>query len=317
MKIISAPELDRLFTFPKVIDALAEAFATGVNAPLRHHHTIEQPGRADQTLLLMPAWSKDVVNGHIGVKIVTVTPDNGKTGLPAVMGSYILMDGNTGAPQALIDGARLTVWRTSCASALAARYLAPANPETLLVVGAGELAPFLARAHASVRPYRRIIVWNRSTPNAEKLAAALRAEGFDASATTDLDAAIPQADTITAATLSSTALVKGALVKPGAHIDLVGAFTPLMRESDDDCIRRASIFVDTYEGATKEGGDIVQPLKAGLITETDIKADLHALAAGKHKGRASADEITLFKSTGAALEDLAAAMLATELSAEG
>ncbi len=316
MKFISAEDLDRLFTFEKVIDALGQAFATGVNAPMRHHHTIERTGGADQTLLLMPAWSKDVTDGHIGVKIATVTPDNGKISLPAVMASYILMDGKTGAPQALIDGTRLTLWRTSCASALAARYLAPNNPDTLLVVGAGELAPFLARAHASVRPYKRIVVWNRSAGNAEKLAAALQADGFDASATTDLDAAVPQADTITAATLSGVPLIKGALVKPGTHIDLVGAFTPQMRESDDDCIRRASIFVDTYEGATKEGGDIVQPLKAGVMSEQDIRADLHALASGKHGGRAGGDEITLFKSTGAALEDLAAAILAAELSAE-
>jgi ornithine cyclodeaminase/alanine dehydrogenase-like protein (mu-crystallin family) len=316
MKFISAEDLDRLFTFEKVIDALGQAFATGVNAPMRHHHTIERTGGADQTLLLMPAWSKDVTDGHIGVKIATVTPDNGKISLPAVMASYILMDGKTGAPQALIDGTRLTLWRTSCASALAARYLAPKDPNTLLVVGAGELAPFLARAHASVRPYKRIVVWNRSAGNAEKLAAALQADGFDASATTDLDAAVPQADTIAAATLSGVPLIKGALVKQGTHIDLVGAFTPQMRESDDDCIRRASIFVDTYEGATKEGGDIVQPLKTGVMSEKDIKADLHALSSGTHGGRAGDDEITLFKSTGAALEDLAAAILAAELSAE-
>jgi ornithine cyclodeaminase/alanine dehydrogenase-like protein (mu-crystallin family) len=313
MKIISADDLDRIFSFPAVIDALGEAFATGVNAPLRHHHTIERPSGADQTLLLMPAWSREVTDGHIGVKIVTVTPDNGALSLPAVMGSYILMDGKTGAPQALIDGSRLTLWRTSCASALAARYLAPADPEMLLVLGAGELAPFLARAHASTRPYKRITVWNRSHGKAEKMADALKADGFDASATTDLDAAVAEADTITAATLSSEPLIKGKLVKRGAHIDLVGAFTPHMRESDDDCIRRASIFVDTYVGATKEGGDIVQPIKAGVMSENDIHADLAELTTGKHKGRASAEEITLFKSTGAALEDLAAAILAYEL----
>jgi ornithine cyclodeaminase/alanine dehydrogenase-like protein (mu-crystallin family) len=315
VKFISPEDLDRLFTFPLVIDALHDAFASGVNAPLRHHHTIEHAGGADQTLLLMPAWSKDVTSGHIGVKIVTVSPDNGKIALPAVMGSYILMDGATGAPEALIDGARLTLWRTSCASALAARFLAPEEPETLLIVGAGELAPFLARAHSSVRNYRRILIWNRSPANAEKVATGLRADGFDARATTDLDAAVPEADVISAATLSSEPLIKGTLLKPGTHMDLVGAFTPHMRESDDDCVRRASVFVDTYEGATKEGGDIVQPLASGVISEKDIKADLKALCTGKHAGRANTDEITLFKSTGAALEDLAAAILAVTLSA--
>lgn len=313
MKIISADDLDRLFSYREVIDALGEAFATGVNAPLRHHHTIERPSGADQTLLLMPAWSREVTKGHIGVKIVTVTPDNGALSMPAVIGSYILMDGKTGTPEALIDGTKLTHWRTACASALAARYLAPSDPKTLLVIGAGELAPFLARAHADVRDYSRIIVWNRSPANAEKVVAGLVADGFDASTADDLDAAVGQADTITAATLSSEPLIKGALVKPGTHIDLVGAFTPKMRESDDDCIRRASIFVDTYEGATKEGGDIVMPLVAGVMSTDDIRADLAEMTTGKHKGRSSDEEITLFKSTGAALEDLAAAVLAYEL----
>ncbi|MAZ18952.1 MAG: ornithine cyclodeaminase [Ahrensia sp.] len=315
MKIISADDIDRLFTYEKVIDALRDAFVEGVTAPLRHHHTIERDGGADQTLLLMPAWSRDVALGHIGVKIATVTPDNGKQSLPAVMASYILMDGKTGKPEALVDGTRLTLWRTSCASALAARYLAPADAETLLILGAGELAPFLVRAHASTRPYKRIVAWNRSNDKAVRMAKALEADGFDASATEDLDDAVASADTISAATLSSEPLIKGGLVKPGTHIDLVGAFTPTMRESDDDCIRRASIFVDTFEGATKEGGDIVQPLKSGVLTENDICADLTALASGDHKGRASADEITLFKSTGAALEDLAAAILAAKLAA--
>ena len=315
MKIISADDIDRLFTYEKVIDALRDAFVEGVTAPLRHHHTIERDGGADQTLLLMPAWSRDVALGHIGVKIATVTPDNGKQSLPAVMASYILMDGKTGKPEALVDGTRLTLWRTSGASALAARYLAPADAETLLILGAGELAPFLVRAHASTRPYKRIVAWNRSNDKAVRMAKALEADGFDASATEDLDDAVASADTISAATLSSEPLIKGSLVKPGTHIDLVGAFTPTMRESDDDCIRRASIFVDTFEGATKEGGDIVQPLKSGVLTENDICADLTALASGDHKGRASADEITLFKSTGAALEDLAAAILAAKLAA--
>lgn len=313
MKFLSADDLDRLFSFDSVTDALRDAFVEGVAAPLRHHHTIEREGGPDQTLLLMPAWSRDVSQGHIGVKIATVTPDNGARALPAVMASYILMDGESGWPQAFIDGARLTLWRTSCASALAARYLVRKNPETLLVLGAGELAPFLARAHAAVRPYRRILVWNRSVDKAARLAKGLTADGFDASATEDLDGAVAQADTISAATLSTEPLIRGALVKPGAHIDLVGAFTPKMRESDDDCVRRASIFVDTFEGATKEGGDIAQPLADGTIAKSDIRADLAALCAGTHPGRTADDEITLFKSTGAALEDLAAAILAARL----
>jgi ornithine cyclodeaminase len=311
--MISADDLDRLFTFEKVIDALAAAFSAGNGAPPRHHHTIDRGPDPDQTLLLMPAWSKDVAKGHIGVKIATVTPDNAKRSLPAVMATYVLMDGASGTPVALVDGARLTLWRTACASALAARYLAPDKPETLLVVGAGELAPFLARAHASVRPFNRILVWNRSPEAAKTLAAALSADGHAAESVTDLDSAVPRAEVITAATLSTQPLIKGALVRPGTHIDLVGAFTPKMRESDDNCIARASVFVDTFEGATKEGGDIVQPMQAGLLNMGDIEADLAGLCRGNHQGRSSPSEITLFKSTGASIEDLAAAVLAAEL----
>lgn len=313
MKTVSADDLDRLFTFPKVTDALHDIFVEDVVAPLRHHHTIERDDEADATLLLMPAWNRAVARGHIGVKIATVTPENGKRSLPAVMASYILMDGKTGQPLALIDGARLTLWRTSCASALAARYLAPKAPETLLVLGAGELAPFLARAHMAVRDYKRVVIWNRNTNKAEALAARLRDDGQDATAATDLDAAVGMADVITAATLSTDPLIKGALVRPGTHIDLVGAFTPKMRESDDDCVRKATLFADTYQGATKEGGDFAQPLAAGVISMDDIRADLHALCAGDHPGRTADDEVTLFKSTGASLEDLAAAILAARL----
>lgn len=313
MKTLSAEDVDRIFTFENLIGALRAAFAEGAEAPLRHQHTISHTGGTDASLLLMPAWSKDAASGHIGVKIVTVSPDNGAVSMPAVMASYILMNGRTGVPEALIDGGRLTLWRTSCASALAAQFLAPAQPDTLLMVGAGELAPFLARAHAHVRNYRRILIWNRSRPAAERLAEELRAEGHHAAAAPDLDDAVASADVISAATLSREPLVRGDCVTPGTHIDLVGAFRPEMRETDDACVAKASLFVDTYEGAIKEGGDIAQPLRDGVITQSAVRADLADLCRGNHAGRSSGDEITLFKSTGAALEDLAAAILAYRL----
>ncbi|TCD16309.1 ornithine cyclodeaminase family protein [Oricola cellulosilytica] len=313
MKTLSAEDLDGIFTFENLIGELRTAFAEGAEAPLRHQHTISHPGGTDASLLLMPAWSTDAASGHIGVKIVTVSPDNGAVSMPAVMASYMLMNGRTGVPEALIDGGRLTLWRTSCASALAAQFLAPPQPDTLLMVGAGELAPFLARAHAQVRNYRRILVWNRSKPGAERLADELRAEGHNAAVAPDLDDAVASADVISAATLSRVPLVRGDCVTPGTHIDLVGAFRPQMRETDDACVAKASLFVDTYEGAIKEGGDIAQPLRDGIITKSAIRADLADLCRGNHPGRSSEEEITLFKSTGAALEDLAAAILAYRL----
>ncbi len=314
MRTISAADIDRLAPYPALVETLRAAFAAAINAPVRHHHTVERPDGAASTLLLMPAWSDFAAlpggsaDGFIGVKVVTVSPDNGAAGKPSVMGLYLLLHGKTGEPVALIDGPRLTVRRTAAASALAASYLARADARELLVIGAGALAPELARAHASVRPIRIVRVWNRTPDGAERTAAMLRDGGLDAAAIDDLDAALGTADIVTAATLSSAPLVKGALLKAGAHVDLVGAFSPSMRESDDETMRRGRVYVDTRGGALKEGGDIVQAIASSALSADAIAGDLHDLARGTVKGRSTDDEITVFKSVGAALEDLAAAV---------
>ncbi|PRD43367.1 ornithine cyclodeaminase family protein [Phyllobacterium phragmitis] len=317
MKNISADEVDAVLNWPDMVDALDRAFREGMIQPVRHHHTVERPQGAASTLLLMPAWSDfstltDASKGYMGVKIATVSPDNGAAGKPAVMGVYLLLDGTTGEPKALIDGQRLTNWRTAGASALAARYLAREDAERLVIIGAGSLSTFIARAHSAVRPIRDIAIWNRNPEGAEKIARQLTAEGLSARVAEDRDAAIAEADIISAATLSTIPLIHGKFLKPGAHVDLIGAFAPSMRETDDACIERARVFVDTREGALKEGGDIVQPLKAGVIPESHVLGDLYDLTRGKVQGRGSAEEITLFKSVGAALEDLAAGILVYE-----
>lgn len=311
MLTISADDVDRALTFPGLVETLRVAFFAGAVQPVRHHHTIERPDGAASTLLLMPAWTDfraagTSAGGYIGVKVVTVSPDNNALGKPAVMGLYLLLDGVTGEPRALIDGQRLTQWRTACASALAASYLARKDASRLLIVGAGALAPFLARAHAAVRPVREIRIWNRTLANAEKVAQELSKDGLPAEAVSDLDRQFGWADIVSSATISPTPLIKGALLKPGTHVDLVGAFTPDMRESDDDAIKRARVYVDTRAGATKEAGDIVQPLASGVLKPEAIVADLRELARGERRGRETESEITLFKSVGAALEDLAA-----------
>ncbi|MGI6854921.1 ornithine cyclodeaminase family protein [Mesorhizobium sp. 1B3] len=319
MLMISADGVDRALSFEGLVEALRRIFRDGAVQPVRHHHTIERPDGAASTLLLMPAWTDfnavgTSAGGHIGVKVVTVSPDNNAVAKPAVMGLYLLLDGKTGEPQALIDGQRLTQWRTACASALAATYLAREDAAKLLVVGAGALCPFLAKAHSAVRSIDEVRIWNRTDANAEKAAEALRADGLNATATTDLDAALGWADIVSCATISTDPLVRGARLKPGAHVDLVGGFTPSMREADDETIRRARVHVDTRAGATKEAGDIVQPLASGVLSEAAILADLFELTRGEKPGRQSPNDITLFKSVGAALEDLAAGIAVYETS---
>jgi ornithine cyclodeaminase len=225
------------------------------------------------------------------------------------MGTYLLMDGDSGEPLAALDGQALTLWRTGAASALAAGWLARKDATRMAMIGAGALAPRLIAAHAAVRPIREVVIWNRTTEAARRLAAALNRPGLRVSASEDIESAVRGADIVSVATLSSQPLVRGAWLQPGAHLDLVGAFTPKMREADDEAVRRARVYVDTRGGAMKEAGDIVQPLASGVLREADIEGDLFDLVRGGAGGRGSPDEITLFKSVGSAIEDLAAAVL--------
>jgi alanine dehydrogenase len=306
VRMIGADDIERLLTYPALVDALAQAFREDIVVPARHHHTVARPD-ADATLLLMPAWTAAGKN-FIGCKLVTVFPGNAKLGRPSLYGTYLLASGETGEPLAVMDGRVLTAWRTAAASALAARNLAREDAAHLVMIGAGALAPHLVRAHASVRPIETVTLWNRTPARAERLAAELEGR-FAVDIADDLEAAVRQADIVSCATLSTAPLVRGAWLKPGAHVDLVGGFTPGMREADDDAVRRARIYVDTRAGAVKEAGDIADPIRRGVIKETDIQADLFDLCRGNDSGRKTATEITLFKSVGTAIEDLAAAML--------
>ena len=259
----------------------------------------------------MPAWTESGTAGErfLGCKIVTVFPDNAAAGQPSLHGCYLLMSGETGAPLALMDAQALTAWRTAAASALAASYLARADAEHLVMIGAGALAPHLVRAHLAVRPIRRVTLWNRTHGRAVALAFGLTVTGIEATIAEDLEAAVREADIVCCATLATEPIVRGAWLKPGTHVDLVGGYTPKMREADNDTVKRARVFVDTRAGATKEAGDIVIPLRRGILTKKGIRGDLFELCRGKAKGRTADKQITLFKSVGSAIEDLAAAML--------
>ncbi len=299
---IPASDVNAALDFPSLVDALRDAFVQGATAPVRASHAVTPAG---DRLLLMPAWG----GGALGVKLVTVFPRNRERGLASVAALYVLMDGATGHPRALIDGEALTLRRTAAASALASRCLSRPEAKRLLVVGTGALAPAMAQAHCAVRAIERVDVWGRSAERAARTAAGLASAGLPAHPAGDLAAALAQADIVTCATTATAPVLHGADVRPGTHVDLVGAFTPAMREADDALVRRARVFVDTYAGALKEAGDLVQPMEAGTIAREHVLAELADLCAGRHTGRASAREVTLFKSVGTALEDLCAASL--------
>ncbi len=306
MRFIDADAVHAALDYPGLIGTLRDAFVEGCMMPTRHHHALGQVGGQEATLLLMPAWNP---GQEIGVKVANVFPGNAHHALPAVSATYLLFDGTTGQPRAVLDGAALTVRRTAAASALAASYLARRDVDRLLVVGTGKLAPHLARAHAAVRDYREIVVWGRRAEAAREVAEQLGEEGYPVAVADRLEDAVRGADVVSCATLSESPLVRGEWLSAGTHLDLVGGFTPRMREADDACIRRAELFVDTREGACSEAGDIVQPLESGVIDATAIRADLYELCRGSHPGREQDAAITLFKSVGAALEDLAAARM--------
>ncbi len=309
MRTVSASEVEAALGYTDLVEALRAAFRRDTTVPLRHHHTIPTGGR-EATLLLMPAWSApDPAPAHVGVKVVTVYPDNAARDLPSVMGTYLLLDGETGAPAASIDGPALTARRTAAASALAADYLARPDAETLLVVGTGRLAGNLVAAHAAIRPIRRTVIWGRDRAKAERLAHRLDSGANRVTATDDLAAAVGEAHIVSCATTSADPLIYGDWLADGAHVDLVGGFRPDMREADDRVIERGSIFVDTRAGAVAEAGDIVQPIATGILDAEDIAGDLFELCRGDRRGRQTPDEITVFKSVGTALEDLAAAEL--------
>ena len=309
MLLIDETQVRTTTPFPALVDAIRDMFKGDCQMPVRHHHGVNVPDEPIGTLLLMPAWTE----GHyMGVKIVSVFPGNEKRNMAAVNGTYLLSSGRTGQNLALIDGAELTARRTAASSALASSYLSRRDSSVLLVCSTGRLSLNLIEAHCSQRPVREVYIWGR---NEEKAAATARlAAGFAerVEAVSDLEAVARKADIIACATLSEQPIIKGAWLKEGAHLDLVGAFTPKMRECDDEAVLRATLFADTRDGALSEGGDLVQPLKAGLISREKVVGDLYDLCRETHRGRANETEITLFKSVGAALEDLAGAILAFE-----
>ena len=313
MKIMDADATRQALPFERLIPALRTMFAAGCEVPRRHVHAVGGgPEAGGFTSLLMPAWNGQ----HYGIKTINIAPGNTARGLPGLHAVYQLFDAVTGVPLALLDGDEITARRTAAASALAASFIAPPEAGRLLVVGAGRVARLLPAAYAAVRPLRQVRVWARSAAAAQALAADWRAQGLPAEPVADLAAAVRQSDLVSCATLATAPVVQGAWLQPGSHLDLIGSFTPAMREADDACFAAAALYVDTEE-ALEKSGDLLGPMSRGLFSAADVRGTLATLCRGAAGEPGSvvqrdAGQRSVFKSVGTALEDLAAAVLALQ-----
>jgi ornithine cyclodeaminase/alanine dehydrogenase-like protein (mu-crystallin family) len=311
MQMISAETVHRLLDYPSLVEALRVAHRAP--APQAAHMLRDEPGGGGNKFIALVGWQRDAI---IAVKLVGVFPSNLALDppQPSVQGVVVAFDAATGSPRFIADGAAMTFRKTAADSALGASFLAREDAETLLVVGAGGLAPHMIEAHRAVRPsLNRVLIWNRTPERARALERSLRGKGFSIGVVDDLDATVPHADVISCVTMSTAPLVRGALLKEGAHLDLVGAYRPDMREADDEAITRGALFVDTRDGM-EGAGDLRQPVDRGLCAWSDIRADMFELAAGRAPGRVDARQITVFKNVGGGHLDLfTAAHLATRL----
>lgn len=301
-------QVTALTPWPDLVDAIRDAFRRGGVSPARHHHSVPGKDSDDVTLLLMPAWNEE---GDFGIKLATIARSNASLGIPTLHGLYVLFSGTTGIPRAILDAGALTARRTAAASALASRYLSRPESRTLLVIGTGRVARQLGAAHCSVRPIEEVRIWGRDPANARDAAEHVAREtGVRCVCVRDVESGAAGADIISSATPAEEPLLRGAWVGPGTHVDLVGAYKPTMCEADNELIAKADqVFVDTMEGARDEAGELIQAEKAGLFSFEAVAGDLYRLSSRDSSLRTATDEITLYKSVGAALQDLAAAQL--------
>lgn len=297
MEMIDAKRVHELLDFEGLIAALRTAHMGGMPKTAdRIMYQEPNPQGQPDSFIMLPAWEP---GEGILAKMTTSFPQNKERyGLPTVNSVYVFFNGQTGAVESIVDGEAMIFRKTSADSALGSSLLSRPDAENFLMIGAGGLAPYLVEAHLTARPgIKRISIWNRTVANAEALVRRLEAKGISAQVVEELDSAIADADIVSSATMASNPHLKGELLKPGAHVDLVGSFTPAMREADDDVLRRATIFVD-HRQTTERSGEFLGPFERGIISLNDVKADLFELCQGKIQGRTSDVEITMMKNGG-------------------
>ncbi|MFN0114824.1 MAG: ornithine cyclodeaminase family protein [Paracoccaceae bacterium] len=251
--------------------------------------------RGADTLLTRAAW----IDGMgMAVKAGAVFPANPGKGKPTIHGAVNLFADEDGRLEAVLDFGLVTKWKTAGDSLLAARKLARPDSRRILLVGAGVVAASMVEAYSAAFPGAEFTVWTRRPESARAFGAR-----YGAAAVTDLEVAVRAADIIATATMSTEPLIRGAWLKPGTHLDLIGAYTPAMREADSDCFARASVFVDSRMTTIEHIGDLLEPIREGVMTAADVRGDFYDIASGAF-GRTHDDEITLCENGGGAHLDL-------------
>lgn len=319
MRLLSADVVRQAVPMLAAIDAVEAAFVQlslgQATVPLRAH--VPSPQMA--TSFFMPARLEASTSAPaLGLKVVSVFPQNVARGEPSIYALVVLLNPETGQPLALLDGTYLTALRTGAASGVAARHLARPDARTLAVFGAGAQALPQVTAVCAVRPIERVWLVNRSVARAEQLGERLCAElpTLDLRVSDNAGVALAEADVVCTATASPTPLFADDALRAGTHINAVGSYKPSMAELPGPTVARARVWVDQLQAAWAEAGDLIQARDAGLIDAHHVVGELGALVAGRVPGRANADEITLFKSVGNAAQDLAVAALALARASE-
>lgn len=314
MKVITAEEVHCALSYPALVDALQAAYAGKYTNPPRQVFLLDENSGKNDAFAVLPSWSEE----FIGVKAFTYFPEASEP-YQSLYSKIMLFDREHGVPLALVDGTTVTYWRTAGISGLATRLLSREDSGTMLLLGTGNLAPYMIRANASVRDLKKIIIWGRTQAKAQALAVEMSKEypDIDFVATQDREAACGEADIIVCATASHEPVVLGDWVKPGTHTDFIGNHHATKRECDTALVTKAKVYADSYVNAFKEGGEILVPISEGVFTKEDVVAELAEMCAGTKPLRESEEEITLFKSIGMALSDLVGAGLAYKTATGG
>lgn len=316
MLLLSAADLRAALPMAETIAAMKRAFAAlsdgRAEVPLRTR--LRVPGAGGESLF-MPAFVADRACEALAVKIVSVFPQNAEQGLPTLHAAVLLLDPHTGRPTALLEGGMLTAIRTGAASGAATDLLARHDCRVAAIFGAGVQARTQLEAICTVRPIRTAWIYDRIPARIEPFVRELagrRPIPEDLRVAASTQEAVRDADVICTATTSVTPVFADADLKPGVHINGIGAYTPAMAEVPPETVKRALVVVDSRDAALVEAGDLIQPIQTGLISETHLHVELGELVLGRKPGRARADQITVFKSVGVAVQDAVAAQLALE-----